>query len=329
MLPRLFVCWLMLVVVPTTLRAEPPVAEFVLAWGSAGDQPGQFHSPIGIALNSKEEIFITDLNNARVQKFSTDGTFLSEFPLPWDAPDRKSTIIGGIAIDQEDLIYLSYMNQHKIAVYRDTGELVREWGTNGTGPGQFNQPGGMLLTGDGNMLICDQCNHRIQRHTIEGEYLSEWGGWGLEQGQFDGLVGNGSRFGGPHFIARDSQGRLYTTEGGQGRVQRFSTDGEWQAQWGDKGDQPGGFGDYQFGGLPVGFGCIGIAIDRQDRVYVSSLNDRVQLFDGDGNYLLGITGTGADGDSLLHPHGMAFDQAGHLYLCDAGNQRILKFAIGQ
>lgn len=327
MLLRLFFCWVFLSLGIARLLADPPQAEFVLAWGNAGDQPGQFHSPIGIALNSREEVFITDLNNARVQKFSNEGTFQSEFALPLDAPERQSAIIGGIAIDEHDLIYLSFMVQHKIAVYRETGELVREWGSQGNGQCEFNQPGGLLLTGEGEILICDQCNHRIQRHTTEGEYVSEWGGWGLDHGQFDGIGENGSRFGGPHFIARDSIGRLYTTEGFQGRVQRFMADGQWQSQWGDKGDQPGGFGDYQFGSLPIGVGPIGIAIDPQDRVYVSSLNDRVQIFDTEGDYFLGITGTGEEGDSLLHPHGMAFDQAGHLYICDAGNQRILKFAI--
>jgi sugar lactone lactonase YvrE len=27
------------------------------------------------------------------------------------------------------------------------------------------------------------------------------------------------------------------------------------------------------------------------------------------------------------PHGMAMDSKGHLYVCDAGNQRIQKFAV--
>lgn len=301
--------------------------KFLLEWGKKGDLSGEFYSPIGLAFNSKDELFVTDLNNARVQKFSTDGTHLGGFDLPRDKPERKSTIIGGIVLDGDDLIYLTYMNQHKVGVYRETGELVREWGRQGPGDGEFHQPGGIIFTPDGNLLIADQCNHRIQRLTKEGKFLGQWGGYGTDPGQFDGLGTKGSRFGGPHFIARDSQGRLYTTEGIQGRVQQFTADGKLLATWGEKGDQPGGFGSYEFGNLPHTFGPIGIVIDRHDRVLVGSLNDRVQFFDTSGKYLFGITGTGLENGHLLHPHGMAFDRQGRLYIADAGNQRIVKFEI--
>ena len=50
-------------------------AKFVLAWGESGDKPGEFHSPIGLAMNQRDELFVTDLNNARVQKFSAEGTY--------------------------------------------------------------------------------------------------------------------------------------------------------------------------------------------------------------------------------------------------------------
>jgi sugar lactone lactonase YvrE len=306
---------------------DVPQPKFLLEWGQHGDGPGEFSSPIGLAFNSQNELFVTDLNNARVQKFSTEGRHLGGFDLPRDKPERKSTIVGGIAIDGDDLIYLSFMNQDKIIVYRETGEIVREWGETGAEPGQFRQPGGMLFLPNGELLIADQCNHRIQRQTKEGKFLAQWGGYGTEPGQFDGVGPKGSRFGGPHFLARDSQGRIYTTEGVQGRVQVFSSDGTFLAKWGDKGDQPGGFGSYAFGNFPHSFGPIGVAVDRYDRVLVSSLNNRVQYFDFDGKYLFGIDGTGRENGELLHPHGLAFDREGHLYIADAGNQRIVKFEI--
>lgn len=306
---------------------DPPQPKFVRAWGQKGDQPGEFSSPIGLAFNSRDELFVTDLNNARVQTFSTDGQHLGGFDLPRDMPERRSTMIGGIAIDGEDLIYLSYMIQHKIVVYRASGEVVREFGRKGAADGELNQPGGLLFLPDGNLLVADQCNHRIQRFTRQGEFVAQWGGYGTEPGQFDGLGTKGSRFGGPHFIARDSRGRLYTTEGMQGRIQQFAAEGRLLAGWGDKGDQPGGFGEYTFGNLAHSMGPIGIAIDKDDRVFVSSLNDRVQCFDTQGNFLFGITGTGEDNDDLLHPHGMAFDRQGDFYFADAGHQRILKFEL--
>src|SRR5262249_11231027 len=101
--------------------------KFLFAWGKKGSKPGEFYSPIGIAITPKDEVFVTDLNNARVQKFSAQGKYLGGFDLPWDAVGRKSTIIGGIAVDHAGQIYLAFMNQHKIGVYTEKGKLVRQW----------------------------------------------------------------------------------------------------------------------------------------------------------------------------------------------------------
>jgi sugar lactone lactonase YvrE len=75
------------------------------------------------------------------------------------------------------------------------------------------------------------------------------------------------------------------------------------------------------------FGPIGIFVDRRDRVWISSLNDRVQGFSTEGKFLFKLDGTGEPLDEFLHPHGMASDSAGNFYVADAGNQRIVKFAM--
>lgn len=297
----------------------------LLAWGQKGDKPGEFYSPIGIAISRKDEVFVTDLNNARVQKFATDGTHLGGFDLPLDKPPRKSCIIGGIAIDDKGLIYLAFMNQHKVAVYSETGELVREWGKLGKGDGEFHQPGGIVLFPDGTVYVNDQCNHRIQKFTIDGKFLMTWGGHGSEPGQFGGPEPAGSRFGGPHFLAVDSKSRLYTTEGVFGRVQQFSAEGKPLLAWGDKGDQPGGFGAMATGFSKQTFGPIGVFVDRHDRVWVSSLNDKVQAYTPEGKFLFSLGGSGSEPGRFEQPHGMAADSKGYFYVADAGNQRIQKF----
>ncbi|WP_165251367.1 hypothetical protein [Paludisphaera soli] len=310
------------------LRAGPPDrVEFLLAWGERGDGPGQFHSPIHVAVNAADEVYVADLNNARIQKFTADGTYLSQFPLPLDAPPRKSCIVGGLAVDEGGLIYVSFMNQHRIAVYDDAGAVVREWGCRGGGEGEFNQPGGMVLRRDGTLFAVDQCNHRVQHFTRDGRFLGAWGGHGSEPGRFGGSDPAGSRFAGPHFLGQDREGRLYTTEAGLGRVQQLAPDGRPLRSWGDKGDQPGGFGALNFGSLAGTYGPIGLTLDRRDRVWVSSLNDRVQCFTPEGRFLFGIVESGPEPGQLDHPHGMAFDGRGRLYVADSSNQRIQKFAI--
>ena len=47
--------------------AEPKGGKFVLAWGKKGDKPGEFYSPISIAIDRRDVVYVTDLNNARLQ----------------------------------------------------------------------------------------------------------------------------------------------------------------------------------------------------------------------------------------------------------------------
>jgi sugar lactone lactonase YvrE len=300
--------------------------KFLLAWGERGSGPGQFSAPIGIAVSPTDQVYVTDVNNARVQKFSARGEYLGAFDLPRANPDKRQNMAGGIVVDA-DGIYVSLMQHHKIVLYTDDGRVVREFGKRGTGDGELHGPGGIVLAPDRTLYVADQQNHRVQRFTVDGRFLGSWGQHGSGAGQFGGGEPPGSRFGGPHFLARDSRGRLYTTEGALGRVQVFTAEGRPLAAWGSKSDEPGGFGAYVFSRDSSSLGPIAIVVDRHDRVLVSSLNSRVQMFTSTGAYLLAVGVAGSGPGEFNRPHGMAFDSRGHLYVADSANQRIQKFEM--
>src|SRR5436190_18457102 len=79
---------------------ENPSPKFQLEWGKQGTAEGEFHFPIGIAVNRKDEVFVTDFYNNRVQKFSVAGKFLTTFPTV-DNP-------GGLAIDGHGNLYIAH-----------------------------------------------------------------------------------------------------------------------------------------------------------------------------------------------------------------------------
>jgi sugar lactone lactonase YvrE len=64
----------------------------------------------------------------------------------------------------------------RIHQFTPTGELVRSWGEPGTGPGQFHCPHGIVIDGQGRLLVSDRENERIQLFTPDGQFIEEWSG---------------------------------------------------------------------------------------------------------------------------------------------------------
>ena len=45
-------------------------------WGKDGEKEGEFKKPLGIALDSKDNMYVSDQVLPRVQKFDSNGTFI-------------------------------------------------------------------------------------------------------------------------------------------------------------------------------------------------------------------------------------------------------------
>lgn len=301
----------------TGLREAAAVTapRFVLEWGHRGKAEGEFDSPIGIAIDMQDRIYVTDFKNLRVEKFGADGTFLSTFPVSAPQP-------GGLAVDRSGNAYIAHWNQHKIVVYSPAGQVLREWGKMGTGDGEFQLPGGLAIAADGSVYAADQGNSRIQKFTPDGKFLLKWGEHGPGPGQFGEGRGPGSRFAGPQFLALDRDGNVYATEVTGTRVQKFTPEGKHLLTFGTGEDAPGGFG----GGKEIS-GPIGVCVDRGGNVWVSATNHRVQQWDSQGRFLQSMGKDGSAPGDFHYPHGLAVDSRNHLYVVDAQNSRIQKFAL--
>lgn len=289
----------------------------VLVWGKHGTKPGELNAPIALAFNAKDELYVTDTLNQRIQVFGTDGALLRMITMPVRP--------AGVAVDREGLAYVSNWNRHQVVVYSPEGQAVREWGKLGTAPGEFRIPGGLAIGRDGSLYVTDQGNSRIQQFTPSGVFVRAWGTLGGGPGQFGAGCQPGDRFAGPQFLAVDSRGRVYATDTANYRVQRFSATGEFEHQWCNASGGPGGFGP----AVPPPSGPIALAVDRGDRVWVGAANHRVQQFTSDGRYLRAL-GSEEHDDAPGHfsiPHGLAFDSKGFLYVADTINFRIQKFSI--
>jgi len=110
-------------------------------------------------------------------------------------------------------------------VFAQSYNLVRSWGSQLSGNGQFNEPCGVAVDSGGNVYVVDYGNSRIQKFSSSGAYLTQWGSPGSGDGQFSNPVG----------VAVDSGGNVYVVDAGNNRIQKFSSSGAYLTQWGSPG----------------------------------------------------------------------------------------------
>jgi len=125
-----------------------------------------------------------------VYKFTPQGRQLLQINVggqPTVAPPRRNPIGGGpalvgqfwgttdIAFGRNGQIYVSdgYAN-NRILEYQADGSKVREWGTKGLAPGEFDLPHAIAVAPNGDLYIADRENGRVQRFTPDGRYLGMW-----------------------------------------------------------------------------------------------------------------------------------------------------------
>jgi len=187
-----------------------------------------------------------------------------------------------------------------------SGQYLFQWGSSGSGAGQFADPYGVALDAAGNVYVVDSSNNRIQKFDGNGTYLAQWGSTGSGDGQFSRPLG----------VAVDAAGNVYVTDASNNRVQKFDRDGAYLTQWGSYGSGNGQFTD-----------PIGVAVDADGNVYVSDAgnNNRIQKFDSNGAYLTQWGGSGTGNGKFTLPSGVAVDAAGNIYVADHDNYRIQKF----
>ena len=225
-------------------------------------------------------------------------------------------------------------------------DYLRQWGTYGSAPGQFNDPQGVVVDGSGNIYVADAGNFRIQEFaTLDGSFLLQWGSGGTGIGQFNY----------PSAAARDADGTIYVADTYNNRIVKYNSSGTRLLQWGTTGTTSGKFryprgvavdGDgvyvadfynkrmQMFTHLGVflrewgvfGENPWGVATDGLGNIFVTcNTNGYIEVFDNAGNELNFWGGFGAGNGLFSGPRGVAVDASGNVYIADAGNSRIQVF----
>lgn len=179
------------------------------------------------------------------------------------------------------------------------------------GPDPLRLPVDLALDPAGNLFLIDSANQRIVKFGPAGVFVRAWGSRGAGEGQFN-LMDGPDGYGG---VAVDRQGNVYVADTHNARVQKFSGDGKFLLQWGDKGRADGQF-----------MAPLGITVDGQGNIYVGDYgrND-IQKFDAAGRFLLKWGGAGSGDGRFDELSYLAVDSQGDIYAADTYNHRIQKF----
>jgi len=98
-----------------------------------------------------------------------------------------------------------------------TYELVKSWGSYGTGNGQFQIPTAIAIdSSTGNIYVGDFDNDRIQKFDSNGNFITKWEYYVNEDRQLYSLVGIGFD------IAIDSQNNMHVADSNNNYIQVFT-----------------------------------------------------------------------------------------------------------
>lgn len=309
-------------IISTTAEAASMEVSFVKSWGIKGSAPGRFDEPYGIAVDGKGFVYVTDVRNSRVQKFTHDGEFLVEWG--GKANFKKPA---GIAVSADGFVFVSDYDADTIKKFDPSGRLVKMWGKNGKNDGEFDSPSDVAVDAGGNVYVVDLYNHRVQKFDRNGRFIKSWG----KEGKVENLKSilkflfPGEKPGEFHYPAKIAAGegggkggrRIYVSDSYNNRVQVFTEDGEYITQWGGMGFLRGTFRV-----------ASGIAVGPKGRVYVVDFyNHRVQVFESDGTFLTSFGKRGIGSGEFRGPTDVAVSKDGYIYVSDWKNHRVQKFRI--
>src|SRR5258708_4700138 len=127
-----------------------PTGVALAQWGMFGSGPGQFNTPVGIAIDQQGDIYVADVGNHRIQKLSSLGQPLTQWHSVGSGTGESTEIGYDLALGASGNVYVSEPhpfsdgNDH-VQKFSSAGELLATWGGSGAGPGQFNQPTGVAV----------------------------------------------------------------------------------------------------------------------------------------------------------------------------------------
>ncbi len=160
--------------------------------GVAGDMDSRdaFNGPTDVAVAKNGDIFVSDgeSSNARVVKFSKDGTFIKSWGTRGSGPGQLRDP-HSIALDSAGHVYVANRGNKRIEVFDSDGKYLNQLP-------QFGAPACIYISKDDTLYVSAGAPQNwVMIGTTDGKVL----------GKISGLTG-------PHWVTVDSTGAVYVAE---------------------------------------------------------------------------------------------------------------------
>ena len=273
-------------------------------------QPWYFDSPIGVAFDADDNLYVAEEGNDRIQKFRPDGTLVTK----WGFSGSGNGQFGdphGIAIDKNGYVYVCDTGNNRIQKFTANGEYILKWGCYGSYICQFKGPVGIAVDEDGYVYVADTDNDRIQKFSSNGLFNGAW----------EVSVPDEEETESPEGILIDNEGNLLV--GVYNGIAKFTTDGVFisliRREWGEDG---------YLDGTPSG-----LAVDKSGNIYATASSfskSDIVIFSPQGEYLGEFNGSDSGEGTLNYPEGVAFNSQGNIYATAHAGDAVWKFnSFGQ
>ncbi len=257
----------------------------------------------GIAVDSKDRIYLFNRGAHPVVVLDRDGTFLNA----WG--QGVFTNPHGAHIGPDDSLYLTDNGDHTVRKFTPEGKLLLQIGV----PGQPSAPMSNVpfcrcthtaLSPTGDIYVSDGYgNACVHKFSPDGKLLKTWGKPGTREGEFNL----------PHNICCDADGFVYVADRENARIQVFDGDGTYIRQINNL-HRPCGLCITRGSKPHVLVGELGpyMAVNHA----TPNLGPRLMILDNDGTLInrLGQDKPGTTPGAFVAPHSVALDSQGDLYV---------------
>ena len=224
---------LVVLALPMLAQSKPPELQ-VRADTSFFKLPAgvYFGECVGVALDSKGNIYVANRGLHPLLEFRPDGTFMRFLGEGLDIYEAPHTV----AIDAQDNIWyvdagtsliVKLDQQQRLQMVFGKKPEAWTWDTHVVqhgqpGPSFFYQPTGVAFGADGSIFVSDGYgNSRVAKFGSDGNLAKDWGERGAEPGRFHT----------PHSILVDKQGLVYVADRENHRIQVFDSEGKFLKLW--------------------------------------------------------------------------------------------------